>query len=113
MSQVAIGLDIAKGKFDVARLCEGKYRHKKFDNNPQGFAALTAWLEGFGDGRPRVCMEATGAFSVPLAECLARGPPRVSVVNPAKTDAKLIAHYCLAMRPGPKRPVRAAPGEAA
>lgn len=120
MSQVAIGVDIAKDKFDVARLCEGKYRHKKFDNNPQGFAAFTAWLEGFGDGRPWVCMEATGAYSVPLAECLAGQGYRVSVVNPAKihafakselsraktdkADAKLIARYCLAMRPGPWAP---------
>ncbi len=29
MSQVVIGVDIAKEKFDVARFCEGKYRHKQ------------------------------------------------------------------------------------
>jgi transposase len=120
VSQVAIGVDIAKDKFDVARLCEGKYRHQKFDNNPQGFAAFIAWLEGFGDDRPWVCMEATGAYSVPLAEFLAGQGYRVSVVNPAKihafakselsraktdkADAKLIARYCLIMRPGPWTP---------
>ncbi len=116
MSQVAIGVDIAKDKFDAARLCEGKYRHKKFDNNPQGFAAFLAWLEGFGDDQPWVCMEATGAYSSPLAEFLVGQGCRVSVVNPAKihafakselsrvktdkADAKLIARYCLTMRPG-------------
>lgn len=87
MSQVAVGVDVAKDKFDAARLCEGKCRHKKFDNNPQGFAAFIAWLEDFGDGQPWVCMEATGACSVPLAECLAGQGRRVSVVNPAKIHA--------------------------
>jgi transposase len=116
VSQVAIGVDIAKDKFDVARLCEGNYRHKKFDNTPQGFAAVLAWLEGFGDNQPWVCMEATGAYSAPLAEFLVGQGCRVSVVNPAKihafakselsraktdkADAKLIARYCLTMRPG-------------
>ena len=102
MSEVAIGMDIAKDKLYAARLCEGKYHHKKFDNNPQGFAAFTVWLEGFGDNRPWVCMEATGAYILAV-----RGH-RFSVVNPAKihafgkselsrakTDAKLIASYCL------------------
>ena len=37
--QITIDVDIAKDKFDVTRLCERKYRHKKFDNNPQGFTA--------------------------------------------------------------------------
>lgn len=60
-------------------------------------------------------MEATGAYSIPLAEFLVAHGYRVSVVNPAKihafakselsraktdkTDAKLIARYCLTMRP--------------
>jgi transposase len=120
VSQVAIGVDIAKDKFDVARLCEGKYRHKKFDNNPQGFAAFLAWLAGFGDDRPWVGREATGAYSAPLAEFLVAPGCRVSVVNPAKihafakselsraktdkADAKRIARYCLVMRPAPWTP---------
>jgi len=86
--KVAIGVDIAKIKSDAARLYEGKCRHKKFDNNPQGFAAFLAWLEGFGGGRPWICMEATGAYSVALAEFLASKGCRVSVVNPAKIHAQ-------------------------
>jgi len=126
MPQTIIGVDIAKQKFDVARLCENKYRHKKFDNNAQGFAAFLDWLTNFGDLQPWVCMEATGAYSIPLAEFLAeRGYP-VSVVNPAKihayakselsraktdkADAKLIARYCLSMQPNlwtpPPRAIR-------
>lgn len=119
--QITIGVDIAKAKFDVACLNEeGKSRHKKFDNNAQGFAAFLVWLTSFGDSQPWICMEATGAYSIPLAEFLAERDYRVSVVNPAKihafakselsraktdkTDAKLIARYCLRMKPDPWMP---------
>ena len=114
MSQIVIGVDIAKQKFDVARLCEGKYRHKKFDNNALGFAAFSLWLTSFGDDKPRICMEATGAYRHALAEYLADHGYPVSVVNPAKihafakselsraktdkADAKLIARYALTMQ---------------
>jgi transposase len=68
--QTVIGVDIAKQTFDVARLCENKYRHKKFDNTPQGSAAFLVWITSFGESEPWICMEATGAYSVPLAEFL-------------------------------------------
>jgi transposase len=107
---VTVGVDIAKAKFDAARLdAAGKYKHKKFDNTPEGFAAFLVWLVAFGGDRPLVCMEATGAYSIPLAEHLAAQGWPVSVVNPAKishygksetsraktdkADAKLIARY--------------------
>lgn len=113
---VAVGIDIAKAHFDVARLgADGKYKHKKFDNTPAGFALFVQWLAGFGDEPAHLCMEATGAYSVPLAEFLMAQGFHVSVVNPAriaafakselsraktdKADAKLIARYALAMRP--------------
>lgn len=118
--QTVIGVDIAKQKFDAARLCENKYRHKKFDNTPQGFAAFLVWLTSFGDSSPWICMEATGAYSIPLAEFLVEQGYRVSVVNPAKihafakselsraktdkADAKLIARYGLSMKPTPWTP---------
>lgn len=44
MSQIVIGVDIAKKKFDVASLSEGKYKHKTFTNNEQGFANFVSWL---------------------------------------------------------------------
>ena len=112
---VAVGVDIAKAKFDAARLAEGKYRHKSFDNTPEGFALFAEWLRGFGDESPCICLEATGTYSFPLAAYLAGQGFHVSVVNPAKiaafakselsrvktdkTDAKLIARYALAMQP--------------
>jgi transposase len=116
MHTTTVGVDIAKAKFDTARLgADGKYKHKKLANTPAGFAEFAAWLEGFGGERPLVCMEATGAYGVPLAEYLAdRGWP-VSVVNPAriaafaktelsraktdKADAKLIARFAREKQP--------------
>lgn len=113
---IAVGIDIAKAYFDVARLADGKYRHKKFANTPEGFALFAEWLAGFGTEAVHICMEATGAYSIPLAEFLVARGFHVSVVNPAriaafgkselsraktdKADAKLIARYALAMRPG-------------
>lgn len=113
MFSVVVGVDIAKAKFDVARFAQGKYRHQKFDNSEEGFTLFIAWLTGFGDDTsPLICMEATGAYSRPLAEYLVKPGFQVSVVNPAKiaafakselsrakTDAKLIARYASAMKP--------------
>jgi transposase len=117
MFQITVGVDIAKKKFDVALLMESKYKHKLFTNDEAGFEAFIAWLLTFNLlSRPLLCMEATGAYSQPLADFLvAKGYP-VSVVNPAKVkafaqselsraktdkaDAKLIARYALSMQPG-------------
>lgn len=111
MLTVIIGVDIAKLKFDVARLCEGKYKHAKFTNDVNGYAEFVIWLTQFGDDNVHICMEATGAYSLPLAEFLTDTGYRVSVINPAqihafgkselnraktdKADAKLIARYGL------------------
>jgi len=111
MSNVIIGVDIAKLKFDVARLCDGKYKHAKFTNNDQGYADCIVWLTSFGDENIRICMEATGSYSLPLAEFMTGKGHFVSVINPAqihafgkselnraktdKADAKLIARYGL------------------
>ena len=111
-----VGADISKATFDAAHLgAAGKYKHKKFANTPEGFAAFLAWLLALGCGRPLVCMEATGAYSIPLAEFLAGQGWPVSVVNPArihafagtemsraktdKADAKLIARFAQEKRP--------------
>lgn len=116
-----VGVDISKVKFDAARLsAEGKYKHKKFDNNADGFAAFTAWLVGFGDEKPTIGMEATGAYSIPLADFLVGEGYAVSVVNPTKihafartelgraktdkADAKLIARFMQEKKPPPWNP---------
>ncbi len=88
MTTPHVGADVDKAKFDAAlRDGKGKHRHKKFDNTLEGFAAFLAWLDSLGVTEPWVCMEATGAYSVPLAGFLAGRGVRVSVVNPAKIHA--------------------------
>lgn len=113
---ITIGADIAKKKFDAASLISGKHKHKMFDNNEAGFAAFIAWFISLcGDIKPLICMEATGAYSLPLADYLVNHGHAVSIVNPAKihafaksqlsraktdkADAKLIANYALMMQP--------------
>ena len=89
---VAVGIDIAKASFDAARLgADGKYKHKRFANTPEGFALFAEWLAGFGPEPAHLCMEATGAYSLPLAGFLAARGFHVSVVNPAiKQRAELL-----------------------
>lgn len=68
--KIVIGVDIAKLKFDVASFANGKYKHKTFTNH-----------------KPLICMEATGAYSLTLAEFMVNQGYAVSVVNPAKIKA--------------------------
>ena len=50
---IVIGADIAKKKFDVACLLEGKFKHKVFTNDAAGFASFVAWfLSLCGDTNP-------------------------------------------------------------
>jgi len=116
MYKIVIGVDIAKLKFDVASLNNGKYKHKVFTNNEQGYQQFINWLLLlFADDKLLICMEATGAYSLPLAEFMVNQGYAVSMVNPAKikafarselsrtktdkADAKLIARYALTMQP--------------
>jgi transposase len=104
-----VGIDIASQKFDVAVWKGGtSYKTKVFPNTPKGFNAFHAWLQPFGECH--ICMEATGAYSEPLATFVADAGYAVSVENPAriksfsrselnrnktdKGDAQMIARYC-------------------
>lgn len=107
--RMPVGIDVASGKFDVA-VWKGdtSYKTKVFPNTPKGFIALKKWLEPFGCCH--ICMEATGAYSEPLATFLHDEGYDVSVENPArirrfgqaelsrnktdKDDARMIARYC-------------------
>jgi transposase len=114
--QVTIGVDIAKKKFDVAGFCDNKYKHKTFANDEKGFDEFVSWFNPlYGDTNLLICMESTGAYSLPLADFLAGKGHAVSLVNPAKihafakselsraktdkADAKLIARYAALMQP--------------
>lgn len=113
-----LGIDISKNKFDVALLKDGKIKNKVFENNPPGFEALTKWLakqEIEGDARAHACMEATGTYGEALGLYLADQGHVISVVNPVrvkgfgmsmmartktdKSDARVIARFCEAMKP--------------
>ena len=110
-----LGIDVAKNKFDVALLRSGKYKTKSLENKLSGFETLVAWLKQHDVVNFHVCLEATGSYGDALARFLFDAGHMVSVVNPArikafgesellrtkndKTDAKLIARFCEAMKP--------------
>jgi transposase len=113
---IVIGVDMAKKKFDAACLLDGKFKHKVLTNDTVGFVAFGAWILNLcGDASPLICMEATGSYSMPLADYLVHHGFSVSLVNPAKihafakselsraktdkADAKLIARYALMTQP--------------
>lgn len=114
--QIVIGVDIAKKKFDVALFSNAKYKHKTFTNDLLGFTTFVTWFIALcGETKPLICMEATGSYSLPLADFLVSQGYAVSMVNPAKinafakkelsraktdkADAKLIARYAHTIQP--------------
>ncbi len=115
MSKSVLGIDIAKHKFDVALLVEGKIKHKVCQNNPQGFDALRIWLEKQKSPVLHACLEATSTYGEELATYLHDLGHKVSIVNPMQikafahsslirtkndsVDADTIARFCLAMQP--------------
>jgi transposase len=112
---VAVGIDIAKGKFDVAVLLGTKCRNKVFANTAAGFDEVLAWLRVLTPQSLHVCMEATGSYGEALALYLSQADVRVSVVNPFqiakfaqalgtrnktdRQDARTIARFCQTQQP--------------
>jgi transposase len=110
-----LGIDIAKKKFDVALLRDGKFKTKVFENSEAGFEMLSAWLKHHGVDTVHACMEATGILYEGLALFLHDAGHVVSVSNPFqikafgesvlsrtktdKADARLIARFCEAVQP--------------
>ncbi|MBI1911284.1 MAG: IS110 family transposase [Deltaproteobacteria bacterium] len=115
-----LGIDVAKKKFDVALLRNGKYKHKSFENKPSGFDSLVTWLKQHDVVLVHACLEATGSYGDALAKFLFHAGHIMSVVNPSrikafgesellrtktdKTDAKLIARFCERMNPAAWQP---------
>ncbi len=112
----ALGIDIAKLKFDVCLLkASGRAKHKVFANTQHGFEQLVRWLDSHQVADLHACLEATGTYGEPLALFLFEAGFVVSLVNPAgvrafanaglsrtktdKVDAELIARFCLAQQP--------------
>lgn len=84
----ALGIDIAKLKFDICLInTEGKPKHKVFPNTAAGFSQLAAWLTKQRVEHVHVCLEATGTDGEALAYQLHTTGHTVSVVNPAAVKA--------------------------
>ena len=110
-----LGIDVAKLTLEVALLVNGKYHHAAFDNSRTGFRSLLKWLNKQSAGRVHACLEATGTYGEAVSEFLHAAGCTVSVVNPARikafadsqlvrnktdrSDARVIADFCLAQHP--------------
>lgn len=83
-----LGIDISKAKLDCTLLdpATDKRKTKAVGNDPNGFKALSAWLDkqGAAPGDVHGVMEATGVYHEQAALWLADAGVRVSVVNPAQ-----------------------------
>lgn len=117
MDKSYIGIDVAKRKLDCVILRHGKFKSKVFPNQADGFQALHQWLltHEVGPNQSHLCLEATGPYSDQVALALVGLGWQVSVVNPArikgfaqselarnktdKSDAALLARFCMAMQP--------------
>jgi transposase len=116
MTEPALGIDIAKLKFNVCLInIKGKLKHKVLPNTSTGFEQLREWLSKQRVERVHACLEATGTYGEALSLFLHQAGHRVSVINPAaikafagsqlsriktdRVDAELIARFCLAQQP--------------
>lgn len=83
-----IGIDVSAASLSV--VCKNhrdQYRNATFDNDPVGHRKLLAWATKSG-AQARVCLEATGVYSLDLALALAHHPQtEVMVVNPRAIKA--------------------------
>lgn len=64
-----IGLDVSQDTFDAAYFKDDCAMDKDFPNSLRGFKSLLKWVKAKGI-ELRFCMEATGAYSIDLAEFL-------------------------------------------
>lgn len=106
-----LGIDVSKKTLDVFLMSGSKAEAGKFVNSAKGFKQLIKWLQSYGIKQVHACMEATGSYGKKLCYFLHESGHLVSVVNPLrvkrygqsdlrrnrtdKSDAKLIADFCL------------------
>jgi transposase len=116
MTEPALGIDIAKLKFNACLIRHGgKLKHKVFPNSAIGFEQLAQWLCAQGVERAHACLEATGTYGESLCLFLHQAGHTISVINPAaikafaqsrlsrtktdRVDTELIARFCRAQQP--------------
>jgi transposase len=104
-----IGIDVSKARLDVA--CRPQGQARQFANDPDGVAALVAWLRG--QAPALVVLEATGGYELPLAAALTAAvvDPRQArdfakatgrLAKNGRIDACCLAHFAEAIRPQPR-----------
>jgi len=84
------GIDVSAETLQACRRRDGNDHQKPFSNDVHGYAELIKWLGKQG----RVCVEATGAYHLPLVLALRAGGVEVMVVNPrvAKDFARALSN---------------------
>lgn len=110
-----VGIDVSKATLEVCLLRDERSDTNQVANTRQGMNQLHHWLKKRQAHNAHVCMEATGIYSVEVAQFLHERGYTVSVVNPqrikgfadsqmrrSKTDlldAAVIAAFCRALQP--------------
>src|SRR5258708_23850615 len=113
MSEIALGLDVAKSTIEVCLLRKGEKRGEKrsIENSIAGGQKLINWLPNVEPPDVHVCLEPTGKYSRVIAAFLHESGFKVSQVNSYavlhhgrsknlrnktdRIDAYLLADYCL------------------
>jgi transposase len=124
VSDSIVGIDVSKDTLDANCARGQRKQARTFENNPDGWKRLLAWLKAMSCQQAHVCMEATGRHSLDVALALHDAGHVVSVVNPAqirdfartklgrnktdKVDAALIREYAALFNPAPWTPPSAA-----
>lgn len=109
MCKIFVGIDVSKKYLSSTMLIGNKSYYSDFSNDNNGFKQFSKWLISYKVEKITVCMEATGIYSLAVADYLFRQGHEVSIVNPAcihafaksklsrhktdKVDSKIIAEY--------------------
>jgi len=110
-----VGIDVSKADFHACLLQDGTKARKSFPNGPRGYGQLRSWLRNRKCSQVHVCLEATGAYWLGVAQAMHEAGATVSVVNPSRTalfarsqlrrtktdaaDAEMIAQFCQTQQP--------------
>ena len=115
---IGCGIDVSARELVAAWQSDEQRQQRTFVNRAHGHRALIAWLRKLG-GPPRVCLEATGVYSLDIALALEAAGLEVAVLNPravcrfaetlrrSKTDAadaQVLAEYARRMPFQPWQP---------
>jgi transposase len=84
VSDSIVGIDVSKDALDANCARGQRKQARTFENNPDRWKRLLAWLKAMGSQQAHVCMEATGRHSLGIALALHDAGHVISVVNPAQ-----------------------------